>query len=101
MIARTRTALFPYTPRFRSIELLVVMIIIGILAAIAIPVFMNQRKEAMDTGGKSNVSTIGKAIATYYVNATATLPAATGITGPASGRYTLVPPTGATQELGK
>ena len=58
---------------FTLVELLVVMIIIGILAAIAIPVFMNQRKKAVDTAARSDVSTIGKEIATYYVDATAPL----------------------------
>ena len=55
---------------FTLIELLVVMIIIGILAAIAIPVFLNQRKKAQDTAAKADVSTIGKEIATYYVDNT-------------------------------
>ncbi len=47
------------------------MIIIGILAAIAIPVFLNQRKKAVDTAAKADVSTLGKEIATYYVDGTA------------------------------
>ena len=55
---------------FTLIELLVVMIIIGILAAIAIPVFLNQRKKAVDTAAKSDVSTIGKEVATYFVDNT-------------------------------
>jgi len=53
---------------FTLIELLVVMIIIGILAAIAIPVFLNQRKKAEDSATKADVSTIGKEIATYFVD---------------------------------
>jgi type II secretory pathway pseudopilin PulG len=43
------------------------MIIIGILAAIAIPVFLSQRAKARDTATKSDVSTIGKEVATFYV----------------------------------
>jgi type IV pilus assembly protein PilA len=58
---------------FTLIELLVVMIIIGILAAIAIPVFLNQRAKARDSATKADVSTIGKEIATYFVDGTGTL----------------------------
>ena len=57
---------------FTLIELLVVMIIIGILAAIAIPIFLNQRKKAEDSAAKADVSTIGKEIATYFVDGTGT-----------------------------
>ena len=71
---------------FTLIELLVVMIIIGILAAIAIPVFLNQRKKAQDTAAKADVSTIGKEIATYFVD-NVVVPAVDTTT--TAGRYTL------------
>jgi prepilin-type N-terminal cleavage/methylation domain-containing protein len=74
---------------FTLIELLVVMIIIGILAAIAIPVFLSQRKKAQDSAAKADVSTLGKEIATYYVDGTGgglnPSPAITTV----SGRYLL------------
>lgn len=75
MLARIRKSMDEKDKGFTLVELLVVMIIIGILAAIAIPVFMNQRKKAVDTAARSDVSTIGKEIATYYVDATTPLTA--------------------------
>src|SRR5438067_4612943 len=85
MLARIRKAAEEREGGFTLIELLVVMIIIGILAAIAIPVFLNQRKKANDTAGKADVSTLGKEIATYYVDNTGTV----AVTGAAGGRYTV------------
>jgi prepilin-type N-terminal cleavage/methylation domain-containing protein len=70
MIARFRKSMEEKDQGFTLIELLVVIIIIGILAAIAIPLFLNQRKKAEDSATKSDVSTIGKEIATYFVDNT-------------------------------
>src|SRR5690625_5835717 len=70
MIARIRKDLDNKEKGFTLIELLVVIIIIGILAAIAIPLFLNQRKKAQDSAAKADVSTIGKEIATWYVENT-------------------------------
>jgi len=53
---------------FSLVELLVVIIVIGILAAIAVPLFMNQEKKARDTAAKADVSTIGKEINTLWVD---------------------------------
>ncbi len=50
---------------FTLVELLVVMLIIGLLAAIAIPAFFNQRNKANDASAKEAVRTMQTAIETY------------------------------------
>ena len=82
MLARIHKSMKEKDEGFTLIELLVVMIIIGILAAIAIPVFLSQRAKARDSATKSDVSTIGKEFASYYVDGTSTV--FVGISGPAT-----------------
>lgn len=50
---------------FTLIELMIVVIIIGILAAIAIPIFANQQKSALDASIKSDVKNVVTAVYTW------------------------------------
>ena len=56
---------------FSLVELLIVIIIMGILAAIAIPIFLSQRAKAEDGATKADVETLGKELATWFVDNTA------------------------------
>ena len=68
MLARIRKAQEEREGGFTLIELLVVIIIIGILAAIAIPVFLNQRKKAVSASIKSDLRTAATALETYFTD---------------------------------
>jgi type II secretion system protein G len=68
MLSRIRKAMEEREEGFTLIELLVVIIIIGILAAIAIPVFLNQRKKGVDASEKSDLRTVANEFETYYTD---------------------------------
>lgn len=51
---------------FTLIELLIVMVIIGILAAVAIPQFSNTKEKAHDAAAKSDLRNLMSAQETYF-----------------------------------
>ncbi len=53
---------------FTLVELLVVMLILGILAAIAIPAFFSQRDKGYDSDAKANARTVQTALETYAID---------------------------------
>ena len=65
MLARLQKSMKEKDQGFTLIELLVVIIIIGILAAIAIPVFLNQRKKGVDASLKSDLKNAATAVETW------------------------------------
>jgi type IV pilus assembly protein PilA len=77
---------------FTLIELLVVVVIIGVLVAIAVPVYLNYREGAADKSAQSDVRGAISTIEQYYTDMNNTYP--TGPTGTANkmtASFTLTP----------
>jgi type IV pilus assembly protein PilA len=63
---------------FTLIELLVVVVIIGVLVAIAVPVYLNYRKGAADKSAQSDVRGAVSTIEQFYTDNNNTYPGSTG-----------------------
>jgi type IV pilus assembly protein PilA len=80
MLLKLRQRMASDQSGFTLVELLVVMLILGLLAAIAIPAFFNQRNKAKDSSAKEMARTAETSMETYatdnngtYDNATPAL----------------------------
>jgi type IV pilus assembly protein PilA len=80
--ARLRDAAQEAEGGFSLIELLVVMIIIGILAAIAIPIFLSQKQKSYDAQAKEDIHNAATAEETYFTEAQTYVNVPTGTTTP-------------------
>ena len=67
---------------FTLIELLIVLVIIGILLAIAVPSYLGFKDRANDTAAKANVRSAVPAVEAYYADNGTYVGMIIGVTGP-------------------
>jgi type IV pilus assembly protein PilA len=92
MLARLYKAREEREAGFTLIELLVVIIIIGILAAIAIPIFLNQRKKGYVAADKAELNSISIAEESYATDYNGTYAATGNVAGVVAEGYNISAP---------